>query len=386
MAKNNQFTTLFVNCTANIKRYFNKIVSADDNDMIQETFIGSREAIIKEQASHWIRKISRSPSQDETLDLYLWSKQSDFHRNELFSLATRSNDLNVLNALSTLYPLENPKSQKNTLLVKYAIAASVTFIVLITGNIFINMTPFPDANNEKQFIEVRMLQTEVGQQTRFSLSDGSRVKLNTNSIVEVHFSKNNRLLTLIKGEANFNVTQDKSRPFTVTAGEKSFTALGTIFNVQKSSNENMELVVTEGRVLITKANEPMHKIANILAHSPKEKLPGLLVTSGEIATIENNIETSHEKISFERIQRELAWQQGMLVFSGETLDEALAEVSRYTTTKFRINDVELSKIKVAGYYKANDIDGLLTSLSANFNILFEKTNNNLVQLSLNTSN
>ncbi|NQZ88867.1 MAG: FecR domain-containing protein [Colwellia sp.] len=385
MAKNNQFTTLFVNYTTNIKRYINKMVSPDDNDIIQETFIRSPEAIIKAQASHWISKINRSLSQGETLALYLWSKKSSFHRNTLFSLATRSNDLNVLNVLSALYPLENPKSQKNTLLVKYAIAASVTAIVLITGNIFINMTPFPDANNEKQFIEVRMLQTEIGQQTRFSLSDGSRVKLNTNSIVKVSFSKNNRLLTLIKGEANFNVTQDKSRPFTVTAGEKSFTALGTIFNVQKSSNENMELVVTEGRVLITKSNEPLHKIANMLTHLPKEELPGLLVTSGEIATIENNIETSNEKISFERIQRELAWQQGMLVFSGETLDEALAEVSRYTTTKFEINDVELSNIKVAGYYKANDIDGLLTSLSINFNIQFEKINNNSIHLSLNTS-
>jgi transmembrane sensor len=74
----------------------------------------------------------------------------------------------------------------------------------------------------------------------------------------------------------------------------------------------------------------------------------------------------------------------MLVFSGETLDEALIEISRYTTTKFELNGDELTNIKVAGYFKANDIDGLVTSLSTNFNIQFEKMNNNSIRLSLNT--
>jgi transmembrane sensor len=75
----------------------------------------------------------------------------------------------------------------------------------------------------------------------------------------------------------------------------------------------------------------------------------------------------------------------MLVFTGEPLDEALAEVSRYTTTTFEIDDDALTKIKVAGYFKANDIDGLLKSLSSNFNIQFEKINNTSIRLSLHAS-
>jgi transmembrane sensor len=289
----------------------------------------------------------------------------------------------VLTKLSALFPLKKTPSHKSTLVIKYALAASAVFILLFTGNLFFNKTPFPSINNDLQFVEVRTLQTAVGQQTRFSLSDGSRIKLNTNSLVQVSFSKNNRLLTLIKGEANFNVAKDKSRPFTVTVGEKSFTALGTVFNVQKTSNKDMELVVTEGRVLITKSNEPLTKIASKFSILSKEKSPNLVISSGEIATIKNNIKTSTQKNSFEKIQRELAWQQGMLVFNGEKLDEALTEISRYTTTKFEINDVEINKIKVAGYFKANDIEGLLESLSNNFNIEFEKVNNNTIRLSLN---
>ncbi|MBA6354141.1 FecR family protein [Colwellia sp. BRX9-1] len=342
-------------------------------------------ADIKAQASLWVSKIDRGLSNKDKLDFQLWVNQSDFHRKTLFSLAALWDDLSVLNELSALFTLEKPIQKKHNVITKYAVAAGITFILLFAGNFFVNITPFIDDNIEKRFVEVRTLQTEIGQQTRFSLSDGSRIKLNTNSLVEVSYSKNNRLLTLIKGEANFDVAKDKSRPFTVTVGEKSFTALGTIFNVKRKSNENMELVVTEGQVLMTKSNQPLNKIAKMLSTLPKEKLPGFLITSGEIATIENNIQTSNKKTSFEQIQRELAWQQGMLVFNGKPLDEALAEISRYTTTTFEIKDVELNKIKVAGYFKANDIDGLLKSLSSNFNIQFEKVNENSIHLSLNTT-
>jgi transmembrane sensor len=386
MAQNNQITSLFVRKVAKIKHYMNRLFILKKIDsIIQETSLRNLEESIKEQASLWISRINQGLSQDETLDLYLWSKQSDLHRNSLFSLASLSDELTVLNELSALFPLEKPKTRRYPLLFKYAIAASITFFLLFASHLLINMAPFPDANNEKQFVEVKTLQTEIGQQTRFSLSDGSRIKLNTNSLVKVSYSKTNRLLTLIRGEANFNVAKDKSRPFTVTVGEKSFTALGTIFNIQKTSDENMELVVTEGGVLMTKSNELLDKIANKLSNFSKNELPGLLVTSGEIATIENNVKTLSKKISFEKIQRDLAWQQGMLVFSGETLDEALAEISRYTNTKFKINDAKLPKIKVAGYYKTNDIDGLLTSLTTNFNIQSEKIDNNTIHLSLNTS-
>jgi len=113
-------------------------------------------------------------------------------------------------------------------------------------------------------------------------------------------------------------------------------------------------------------------------------LPDVVIAPGEIATIENSAFTANKSTSFEQIQRVLAWQQGMLVFNGQPLDEALTEVSRYTTIKFEIIDSKLNQTKVSGYFKANDIDGLLESLKNNFNVQFEKVNNNIIRLSLNT--
>ena len=89
-----------------------------------------------------------------------------------------------------------------------------------------------------------------------------------------------------------------------------------------------------------------------------------------------------QKISLDQVQRDLAWQQGMLIFDGEPLAKALKEVSRYTNTTFEISDVKIADLKVAGYFKAGDIDGLLQSLNFNFHINHQKTSENTIKLSL----
>jgi transmembrane sensor len=196
----------------------------------------------------------------------------------------------------------------------------------------------------------------------------------------VNYSPTQRQLTLVRGEARFDVAKDKDRPFTVTVGEKSFTALGTIFNVQRNTNQAMELVVTEGKVLITKAMTSVIDIKDTLlsVNTPikQDKLEATLVISGEKAVIAENLasiaKTPVEKVSLDQINRDLAWQQGMLIFEGEPLSTALAEISRYTSSSFEIVDSQLAELTVAGYFKAGDIDGLLTSLQSNFGIVYRK--------------
>jgi transmembrane sensor len=334
---------------------------------------------IQEQASLWVSKMDRGLSATEKNEFITWTKQSDLHRETLFDFAALWDDLSVLNELSALFPLEKQKSKARSRFTKIAMAASITLVILVGSNLYKNHNALMQAAKQ-QFVEIKNLSTVVGQQNSFSLSDGTIIQLNTNSLVKINFSKNKRLLTLVRGEARFDVAKDKSRPFTVTAGSKSFTALGTIFNVQKNSNQDMELVVTEGRVLITKANQLLDHIGKKLSQLPVEQLPGLLVTSGEKAVISKNVSKPVQNVSLDQVQKDLAWQQGMLIFEGDLLVDALAEVSRYTATHFEIADPQLTNIKVAGYFKAGDIGGLLQSLKSNFNINFEKIDKNSIRL------
>jgi transmembrane sensor len=56
----------------------------------------------------------------------------------------------------------------------------------------------------------------------------------------------------------------------------------------------------------------------------------------------------------------------MIVFTGEPLEQVLAEVDRYTTTRFVIADDTLRDVRIGGYFRAGDVDGLLVALRENF--------------------
>jgi len=344
---------------------------------------------IQEQACLWVSRMDRGLNSNEKQALVSWCKQNTAHYKMLLEIASYWDDLTVLNELSGLFPLENSSKRITQKITAIAMAASLAIVSVLGVNALMTESFIPTIFGTKNTQQLtKLYKTRVGEQNSFTLIDGTHIQLNTNSIVNVAYTKSYRQLTLVQGEAEFNVAKDKSRPFTVIAGEKSFTALGTIFNVQKNNEQVMELVVTEGRVLITKSDENMDVIkqtlANISPNLPLENLPGILVISGEKAVLTHNAKNTENpvhKVSLDQVQRDLAWQQGMLIFNGEPLSKALLEISRYTSSKFEILDPQLSDFKVAGYFKANDIDGLLASLHSNFNIVFTKDDNNTILLS-----
>ncbi len=342
---------------------------------------------IQEQACLWISRMDRGLSQTEQRDLVTWCNQNSTHHSTLLKMASYWDDVSVLNELSGLFPLEKNHSSHRKI-ISIALAASVAIVSLFSTNALMNKSflPFIPSLNEQSLTQTKTLTTPIGEQSSFTMSDGTHIQLNTNSVVEVAYTSSFRQLTLVQGEARFDVAKDKSRPFTVTSGEKSFTALGTIFNVQKSDEKAMELMVTEGRVLITKADEALEVIKQTMLtvneNTLESELPGILVISGEKAIIAEHSKTPVEKVSLDQVQRDLAWQQGMLIFDGESLSDALLEVSRYTSSRFKILDPKMASVKVSGYFKANDVDGLLASLNSNFNISYSKSADSTISLAL----
>ncbi len=85
-----------------------------------------------------------------------------------------------------------------------------------------------------------------------TLSDGSVVVLNKNSSISYpsKFKGDKRKVNL-KGEAFFNVTPDKQKPFVIDVNDVEVTVVGTSFNI-KSQNDKTEVVVETGIVRVTK--------------------------------------------------------------------------------------------------------------------------------------
>ncbi len=84
----------------------------------------------------------------------------------------------------------------------------------------------------------------------------------------------------------------------------------------------------------------------------------------------------------EEIEVELSWRDGNLVFRGESLAEAAAEVGRYTTVEFLILGDDLRNTRVAGRFKAGDVSGFLANLKANFNVVYKRVDERTIQVSL----
>jgi transmembrane sensor len=77
----------------------------------------------------------------------------------------------------------------------------------------------------------------------------------------------------------------------------------------------------------------------------------------------------------------LSWRQGSIIFRGESLSDAMTEISRYTNINFELADDErLKQVHVAGMFKTGDVKGLLEVLNNNFNISYERVSPDKIML------
>jgi len=331
------------------------------------------------QACEWISRLDRGLSDVEEQAFYDWVKVSNAHRQCLFDVAQTWDELSVLNELSALFPLQDDHMRQTSVFTSrttMGIAASLVF-VFISCFAWLMNTQFMSLNTESSLL-VLEAKTSIGENRVVTLADGSVVHLNTDSSISIDFSDSSRNVHLIKGEAHFEVAHDEQRPFVVKAGDNTVTAVGTAFNVQISSVNHLELLVTDGKVLVKNKTANNRTNTNELFH-PLDGV-GELMIAGQKALISQQA-IQQLTLSKEQVQNDLAWQQGMLVFHGEPLTEVLKEISRYTSINFTLADEQVKQRRVAGYFKAGDIQGLLFALENNFNIVYSKQDHQTIVLS-----
>ncbi len=124
--------------------------------------------------------------------------------------------------------------------------------------------------------------TAVGMVQKLTLPDGSVLRLNTDSLVEIAYSAVERRVRLVRGEAHFTVAKNPMRPFFVEVKGVAVRAVGTAFNVRLHA-EAVEVLVTEGKVrVVDVAGEASLIAPRTIAPSVPE---GPLLAAGERAVI-----------------------------------------------------------------------------------------------------
>jgi transmembrane sensor len=210
---------------------------------------------IEQEAREWLIRLDSDtePSAEEVRALRAWVARSPAHRQELLRISAFWNDANILTELSI--PLETTTQSVASRLRRFfaplmsvnrcsALAASLVLAVTIGAVSLVVMQP-SDATNG-------IYVTAIGGIQERKLVDGSILKINTDSQVQVDYSDNVRKIRLLRGEAHFQVSHNANWPFEVYAGTRMVKAIGTAFSVQLS-NDSVQVTVSEGRVDIAAA-------------------------------------------------------------------------------------------------------------------------------------
>ncbi|GJL56412.1 MAG: glycerol-3-phosphate ABC transporter substrate-binding protein [Nitrospirales bacterium] len=192
-------------------------------------------------------------------------------------------------------------------------------------------------------------QTAKGEQQTVMLTDGSTLRLNTDSQVLVEISDERRIVHLERGEALFTVAPDPQRPFDVHAANGIIHDIGTEFLVRQSSN-TVQVAVLKGRVAV-----------EVSAHTPaiSEKTSQLLRQGEEVFyTAEGDLSA----VKPFNVPMTASWRQGQLVFVETPLRDVLNEWARYRTDAIRLSDPSLGHVPITGAFRLDNPIGFFRSL------------------------
>ncbi|QTD57483.1 FecR family protein [Parasphingorhabdus cellanae] len=238
-----------------------------------------------------------------------------------------------------------------------ALAASLLAVVVITAF----WTRLPDANGPANIQQItaapEAYQTEIGEQSTITLADGSKVTLNTDSRIEVDMADHQRGVTLMKGQALFEVVEDANRPFVVIAGTERIVALGTSFDVRLKGDKSVQVTLIEGKVIVNKVSTPSPETA-----APPTAKQAVTLAPGEQLTIRGRRGTLARKTD---VVATTGWAEGRLVFRQKPLDQVVDELNRYSTQKLKLaNDPALRTMKVNGVFNTGRTSSFIDALEA----------------------
>lgn len=198
------------------------------------------------------------------------------------------------------------------------VAAVMLPAALIVGSYFI----YEAAGNQAEWVRI---ETPYGKTGCYYLADGTCVWLNAGSSLEYpeKFRGRKREVRL-NGEAFFDVTPDKRKPFVVVSDHLRTTVLGTEFNVCSYGNQRHESVtVLSGSVNVTTKDDQMHHL-----------VPDRHLTHW--------IEDGNTDIEEVDAASMISWLTSGLVFENSTLEDILCGLQRTYNLKVIVDSAQLT--------------------------------------------
>jgi transmembrane sensor len=228
-----------------------------------------------------------------------------------------------------------------------------------------------------QQYQTNVFRTGSGERRVVTLSDGSQITLDARSEVTVRYTADARALTLVGGQARFDVAHDVARPFSVTADGHKVIATGTAFDVDLLGPKLM-VTLLKGHVVVLPRSEPTipwvpdapstgagsataagaESLASSAAGGAMDRI---YLDPGEQLVMSS---TDAPRISRVDIGRVTAWERGEIEFDNEPLVSVVQRMNRYGPRHIIVGDDRAGGLRISGVFHEGDVDGFISTIAA----------------------
>ncbi|WP_269669582.1 FecR domain-containing protein [Pseudomonas sp.] len=182
--------------------------------------------------------------------------------------------------------------------------------------------------------------TRIGEQRTVTLTDGSRLDLNTDSAVNVNITATQRQLMLIRGEILLHAAHS-ALPFSVQSQAGMVSTTQGRFNLRKF-DDGCRLSVFAGSVQVRCAERP--DLSTTLTAGQQVRFSAHHL--GKVVPLDSGLD---------------AWRDGLLVAAHMPLGQFIQELSRYQPGWLKC-DEHVEGLLVSGTYPLKDIEAILAML------------------------
>lgn len=188
------------------------------------------------------------------------------------------------------------------------------------------------------------LETRAGEIRTVALADGSRMTLDTESLVHATLDAEQRRVQLVRGRARFQVAA-KPRPFVIETEGGSVTTSGSTLDVG-FEGASMSVGLLRGYA----------DVRGGLQGAVQFRLnPGQKVTIGKAGVLPYSVADQR-------------WPGRMRSFENAPLSDVVAVANRYGSAQIKLAEPELGSLRFTGTFNAADSAGLAHMLAAMFKL------------------
>lgn len=282
----------------------------------------------EEQAAHWVLREERGLAAQDRAALAGWLEESTANRLAYLRLQAGWQRTEKLAAIRNGECAQAAPRPRHTL----ALAASIILAVLAVGAGLCLYLGMPAS--------IITYTTRKGEHPVLHLADGTKIQLNADTRLQTNVTHGERVVTLDRGEAYFEVVHDPAHPFIVNAGNRRITDIGTKFSVRRDGDD-IKVIVTEGQVKVDIVDTPA-TTTPVFANGGNE----VLVRADQALVAPKSLKD---------MDAALGWRAGILTFDQDTLGDAADQFNRYNLRQIVVEG-DARAIRIGGSFRGDNID------------------------------